>query len=78
MVEMSSLHEESNAQLARTPIVRVIDDDDKVRRSWQFVLEGEGWQVQAYESAVRFLKEGRSAGSGMHCLRCAHARNERY
>lgn len=57
MVEMSSLHEESNAQLARTPIVRVIDDDDKVRRSWQFVLEGEGWQVQAYESAVRFLKE---------------------
>ena len=26
MVEMSSLHEESNAQLARTPIVRVIDD----------------------------------------------------
>lgn len=29
MVEMSSLHEESNAQLARTPIVRVIDDDDK-------------------------------------------------
>lgn len=47
MVEMSSLHEESNAQLARTPIVRVIDDDDKVRRSWQFVLEGEGWQVQA-------------------------------
>ena len=55
MVEMSSLHEESNAQLARTPIVRVIDDDDKVRRSWQFVLEGEGWQVQAYESAVRFL-----------------------
>lgn len=57
MVEMSSLHEESDAQLARTPIVRVIDDDDKVRRSWQFVLEGEGWQVQAYESAVRFLKE---------------------
>ena len=57
MVEMSSLHEESNAQLARTPIVRVIDDDDKVRRSWQFVLEGEGWQVQAYESAVRVLKE---------------------
>lgn len=40
MVEMSSLHEESNAQLARTPIVRVIDDDDKVRRSWQFVWGG--------------------------------------
>jgi FixJ family two-component response regulator len=54
MVEMSSLHEESDAQLARTPIVRVIDDDDKVRRSWQFVLEGEGWQVQAYEWIYTF------------------------
>lgn len=43
--------------LQRTPVVRVIDDDDKVRRSWQFVLEGEGLQVQAYESAVRFLRE---------------------
>ena len=37
------------------PVVRVVDDDDKVRRSWQFVLEGEGWQVKTYESAVRFL-----------------------
>lgn len=45
------------APAGRPPVVRVIDDDDKVRRSWQFVLEGEGWQVQAYESAVRFLEE---------------------
>ena len=45
------------ALAGRPPVVRVIDDDDKVRRSWQFVLEGEGWQVQAYESAVRFLEE---------------------
>lgn len=44
-------------QLRQMPVVRVIDDDDKVRRSWQFVLEGEGWQVQTYESAVRFLQE---------------------
>ncbi len=48
---------ESMALAGRPPVVRVIDDDDKVRRSWQFVLEGEGWQVQAYESAVRFLEE---------------------
>lgn len=71
MVEMSSLHEESNAQLARTPIVRVIDDDDKVRRSWQFVLEGEGWQVQAYESAVRFLKEDDPQVPGALFATCA-------
>lgn len=46
------------------PLVRVIDDDDKVRRSWQFVLEGEGWQVKAYESAVRFLAEADPAVPG--------------
>lgn len=56
MVEMGSLHDASDAQQPHVPIVRVVDDDDKVRRSWQFVLEGEGWQVQAYESAVRFLQ----------------------
>ena len=46
------------------PLVRVIDDDDKARRSWQFVLEGEGWQVKAYESAVRFLAEDDPAVPG--------------
>ena len=46
------------------PLVRVIDDDDKVRHSWQFVLEGEGWQVKAYESAVRFLAEDDPAVPG--------------
>lgn len=54
---MFSRGDESMAPAGRPPVVRVIDDDDKVRRSWQFVLEGEGWQVQAYESAVRFLEE---------------------
>ena len=54
---MLSRGDESMVPAGRPPVVRVIDDDDKVRRSWQFVLEGEGWQVQAYESAVRFLEE---------------------
>ena len=54
---MLSRGDEPMAPAGRPPVVRVIDDDDKVRRSWQFVLEGEGWQVQAYESAVRFLEE---------------------
>ena len=49
-------------------VVRVVDDDDKVRRSWQFVLEGEGWQVQAYESAVRFLEEDDPSVPG--CVVC--------
>ncbi len=68
MVEMGSLHDASDAQQPRVPIVRVVDDDDKVRRSWQFVLEGEGWQVQAYESAVRFLQEDDPSIPG--CIVC--------
>ena len=35
-------------------LVRVVDDDADVRRSWQFVIEGEGWTVQSYASALDF------------------------
>lgn len=37
-------------------LIRVVDDDDDVRRSWQFVLEGEGWRVKSYGSAADFLE----------------------
>jgi len=36
-------------------IVRVVDDDPDVRRSWQFVIEGEGWNVLTY---VNFHQNG--------------------
>ena len=32
------------------PLVRVIDDDDAMRRSWAFLIEGEGWDVAVYSS----------------------------
>lgn len=54
MVEMSSLHEESNAQLARTPIVRVIDDDDKVRHSWQFVSKAKAGRCRPMRARCAF------------------------
>lgn len=38
-------------------VVRVVDDDDAMRRSWIFLLEGEGWQVRGYPSAEHFLAE---------------------
>lgn len=38
-------------------LIRVVDDDSNVRRSWQFVLEGEGWAVKTYASATDFLRE---------------------
>ena len=56
MVEMGSLHDASDAQQPHVPIVRVVDDDDKVRRSWQFVLEGEGWQYRLMRAPYGFCR----------------------
>lgn len=49
-------------------IVRVVDDDPDVRRSWQFVIEGEGWNVLTYASASRRTVPSRR---GAWCLTCA-------
>lgn len=38
-----------------TPLIRVIDDDDAMRNSWAFLLEGEGWDVITYSDAITFL-----------------------
>ena len=45
------------ANLQSQSIVRVVDDDPDVRRSWKFVLEGEGWNVLTYASALEFLEK---------------------
>lgn len=37
------------------PLVRVIDDDDAMRRSWEFLIEGEGWDVVTYSDALDFI-----------------------
>ena len=38
------------------PLVRVIDDDDAMRRSWAFLIEGEGWDVVTYSDALDLLQ----------------------
>ena len=38
-------------------VVRIIDDDDSMRKSWRFLIEGEGWTTKGYSSALRFLEE---------------------
>lgn len=38
-------------------LVRVVDDDESMRRSWQFLIEGEGWSVKTYDTATAFLNE---------------------
>lgn len=37
------------------PLIRVIDDDDSVRRSWAFLLSGESYDVVTYADANSFL-----------------------
>lgn len=38
-------------------VVRIIDDDDSMRKSWRFLIEGEGLTTKCYSSALRFLEE---------------------
>jgi two-component system, LuxR family, response regulator FixJ len=40
-------------------LVAVVDDDDAVRDSLQFLLETAGFSVATYNSAAQFLDEGR-------------------
>jgi two-component system response regulator TtrR len=37
-------------------VVRVVDDDDDVRNSWRFLIEGAGWTVKTYSDAASFLR----------------------
>lgn len=34
------------------PLIRVIDDDYAMRRSWAFLIEGEGWEVVTYSNVA--------------------------
>lgn len=36
------------------PIIRIVDDEAVVRKALKFLLESEGWTVEAYEKALNF------------------------
>ena len=38
------------------PVIYVVDDDDSVRASLRSLLEGVGWRVTAFASALEFLR----------------------
>ena len=44
-------------KLQEKAVVRIIDDDDSMRKPWRFLIEGEGWTTKCYSSALRFLEE---------------------
>ncbi len=41
--------------LKQKSLIRIVDDDADVREALSFLLECEGWQVAAYDSAMKFL-----------------------
>lgn len=41
--------------MANEPVIHVIDDDEAVRDSLDFMLDAAGYRVSSWESAVRFL-----------------------
>lgn len=43
--------------LQEKAVIRIIDDDEAMRKSWKFLLEEEGWETICYSSAIRFLEE---------------------
>ena len=40
----------------REPVIRIVDDDEMMRSSWVFFLEGEHRKVRAYEDALAFIE----------------------
>ena len=42
-------------QQNNTPLVRIVDDDEGIRNSMAFLLEGEGWDVKTYRDGSQFL-----------------------
>lgn len=46
------------------PLVHLVDDEDSIRRSVGFMLKTSGYRVEAYESGIELLKEGRELAHG--------------
>lgn len=41
---------------ALPPLIRIVDDNDTLRQSLEFMLQCEGYEVVSYASAMEFLK----------------------
>ena len=41
-------------QQNNTPLVRIVDDDEGIRNSMAFLLEGEGWKLRPIAMVLNF------------------------
>ena len=48
-------------KLQESALIRIVDDDDAMRKSWRFLIEGEGWRTVCYSSALRFVCNTKSS-----------------
>lgn len=53
-------------KMSQKVLIRIVDDDEDMRESLQFLLETEGWATKCYERAQDFLKEDAPSVNG--CL----------
>ena len=51
---------------ALPPLIRIVDDNDTLRQSLEFMLQCEGYEVVSYSSAMEFLKSDTPSRPG--CL----------
>lgn len=55
-------------KLQEKAVVRIIDDDDSMRKSWRFLIEGEGGQRSATPRRSDFWKKTTVMSLAVLCL----------
>ena len=55
-------------RMIRTPLVRLVDDDDAFRESQREFLKAMGWQVEDYAGAADFLERDDLSRPGCVCF----------
>lgn len=63
-------------RMIRTPLVRLVDDDDAFRESQREFLKAMGWQVEDYAGAADLLRARRPLEAGLPRARHPHARHD--
>src|SRR5579863_6339890 len=51
---------QSFPEMQTSPLVFVVDDDVSVRESLEHLIRHEGWQVETFDSALKFLDRPRA------------------